>query len=186
LKEDAALAEIPVIMVTIVDNQGIGFSLGAADYLLKPIDRDRLVRAVEKCCPRSALRHVLIVEDDAASSELMSRALRSIDCRVTQAENGRVGLERLNEAPPDAILLDLMMPEMDGFEFVSRMRADPRWQRVPVIVITAKALSAEDLARLDGHVQHLVHKGEYSGKAVLAALDELVPQHAHRASPDRP
>ena len=174
MKEDAALAEIPVIMVTIVDNQSIGFSLGAADYLVKPINRDQLVRAVEKCCPRGELRHVLIVEDDAPTSELMGRALREIDCTVTQAENGRVGLERLNEASPDAILLDLMMPEMDGFEFVARLRAEPRWRRIPVIVVTAKALTAEDLARLNGQVQHLVHKGEYSGKAVLAALDELI------------
>ncbi|WP_165435627.1 PAS-domain containing protein [Bradyrhizobium sp. Leo121] len=179
MKEDAALAEIPVIMVTIVDNQSIGFSLGAADYLIKPINRDQLVRAVEKCCPRGEPRHVLIVEDDAPTSELMARALREIECTVTQAENGRVGLERLNEASPDAILLDLMMPEMDGFEFVARLRAESRWRRIPVIVVTAKALTAEDLARLNGQVQHLVHKGEYSGKAVLAALDELVPRHAH-------
>jgi PAS domain S-box-containing protein len=186
MKEDAALAEIPVIMITIVDNQSIGFSLGAADYLIKPIDRDRLVRAVEKCCPRGAPRHVLIVEDDAPTSELMSRALRQIDCRVTQAENGRVGLERLSEALPDAILLDLMMPEMDGFEFIARVRDESRWRRIPIIVVTAKTLTAEDRARLNGQVQHLVHKGEYSGKAVLAALDELVPRHARRASPDRP
>jgi PAS domain S-box-containing protein len=186
MKEDPALAEIPVIMVTIVDNQSIGFSLGAADYLIKPIDRDRLVRAVEKCCPRGAPRHVLIVEDDAPTSELMGRALREIGCTVTQAENGRVGLERLNEAIPEAILLDLMMPEMDGFEFIARVRAESRWRRIPVIVVTAKALTTEDLARLNGQVQHLVHKGEYSGKAVLAALDELVPRNARRASPDRP
>jgi CheY-like chemotaxis protein len=186
MKEDAALAEIPVIMVTIVDNQSIGFSLGAADYLIKPINRDRLVRAVEKYCPRGAPRHVLIVEDDAPTSELMERALLEIDCTVTQAENGRVGLERLNEAPPDAILLDLMMPEMDGFEFIARVRAESRWRGIPVIVVTAKILSAEDLARLNGQVQRLVHKGEYSGKAVLAALDELVPRHARHESADRP
>ena len=186
MKEDASLAEIPVIMVTIVDNQSIGFSLGAADYLIKPIDRDRLVRAVQKCCPRGAPRHVLIVEDDAPTSELMGRALREIDCTVTQAGNGRVGLERLNEALPDAILLDLMMPEMDGFEFIAKVRADSRWRRIPVIVVTAKILTAEDLARLNGQVQHLVHKGEYSGKAVLAALQELVPRRAQRTSPDPP
>jgi CheY-like chemotaxis protein len=116
----------------------------------------------------------------------MRRALRQIDCIVTQAENGRVGLERLNEALPDAILLDLMMPEMDGFEFIARVRAEPRWQRIPVIVVTAKTLAAEDFARLNGQVQHLVHKGEHSGKTVLAALDELVPRHARRAGPDRP
>jgi PAS domain S-box-containing protein len=186
MKEDAVLAEIPVIMVTIVDNQSIAFSLGAADYLIKPIDRDRLVRALEKCCPRGAPRHVLIVEDDAPTSELMARALRQIDCTVTQAENGRAGLERLNEALPDAILLDLMMPEMDGFEFIAQVRAETRWRHIPVIVVTAKTLTTEDLARLNGQVQHLVHKGEYSGKSVLAALDELVPLHARRAAPDRP
>jgi hypothetical protein len=186
MKEDAALAEIPVIMATIVDNQSIGFSLGAADYLIKPIDRDRLVHAVEKCCPRGAARHVLIVEDDAPTSELMARALRQIDCTVTQAENGRVGLERLNETLPDAILLDLMMPEMDGFEFIAQVRAKCHWRDIPIIVVTAKTLTAEDLARLNGQVQHLVHKGEYSGKTVLAALDELVPRHAQRAGPDWP
>jgi CheY-like chemotaxis protein len=186
MKEDAALAEIPVIMVTIVDNQSIGFSLGAADYLIKPIDRDRLVRAVEKYCPRGAPRHVLIVEDDAPTSELMGRALRQLDCTVTQAENGRVGLERLNEALPDAILLDLMMPEMDGFEFIAQVRAESRWRRIPVIVVTAKTLTAEDRARLSGQVQHLVHKGEHSGATVLAALDELVPRHVRRTSRDRP
>jgi PAS domain S-box-containing protein len=184
MKEDATLAEIPVIMVTVIDNQSIGFSLGAADYMIKPIDRERLVRAVQKCCPRGALRHVLIVEDDAPTSELMRRALQEIDCTVAQAENGRVGLERLNEVLPDAILLDLMMPEMDGFEFIARLRADSRWRRIPVIVVTAKTLTAEDLDRLNGQVQHLVHKGEYSGKAVLTALEELVPRHAQRSSPD--
>jgi PAS domain S-box-containing protein len=186
MKEDAVLAEIPVIMVTIVNNQNIGFSLGAADYLTKPIDRDRLVRAVEKCCSTGAPRHVLIVEDDAPTSELMGHALRQIDCTVAQAENGRVGLERLNEALPDAILLDLMMPEMDGFEFIAQVRAESRWRRIPIIVVTAKTLTAEDRARLNGQVQRLVHKGEYSGKAVLAALDELVPRHTRRASSDRP
>ena len=186
MKEDAALAEIPVIMATIVDNQSIAFSLGAADYLIKPIDRDRLVRAVEKCGPRGAPRHVLIVEDDAPTSELMARALRQIDCTVTQAENGRVGLKRLNEALPDAILLDLMMPEMDGFEFIAQVRAESRFRHIPVIVVTAKTLTPEDLARLNGQIQHLVHKGEYSGKTVLAALDELVPLHARRAAPARP
>jgi CheY-like chemotaxis protein len=186
MKEDAALAEIPVIMVTITQDQNIGFALGAADYLIKPIDRDRLVRSVEKCCPRGVLRHVLIVEDDAPTSELLRRTLQQIDCKVVEAENGRVGLERLNEAVPDLILLDLMMPEMDGFEFIARVRAEARWRHIPVIVVTAKTLTAEDRARLNGQVQHLVQKGEYSGKAMLAALDALVPRHARRASRDRP
>jgi len=78
------------------------------------------------------------------------------------------------------------MPEMDGFEFIARLRAESRWERIPVIVVTAKTLTAEDLAKLNGQVQHLVHKGEYSSKAVLAALDELVPRQVRPASPERP
>ena len=186
MKADVALADIPVIMVTITENQGIGFALGAADYLMKPIDRERLIRALDKCCPGGARRHVLIIEDDAPASELMRRTLQQIDCTVTEAENGRFGLERLGEELPDVILLDLMMPEMDGFEFIAKVRADPRWRRIPVIVVTAKLLTDHDRIRLNGQVQHLVQKGEYSNKAVLAALDELVPRHAWRARPDRP
>ena len=73
-----------------------------------------------------------------------------------------------------------MMPEMDGFEFIARVRAESRWQHIPVIVVTAKTLTAEERARLNGQVQHLVHKGEHSGQTVLAALDELIPRHARR------
>jgi CheY-like chemotaxis protein len=178
MKEDAALAEIPVIMVTIVDNQSIGFSLGAADYLIKPIDRDRLVRAVEKCCPRGAPRHVLIVEDDVPTSELMGRALRQIDCRVTQAENGRVGLERLNEALPDAILLDLMMPEMDGFEFLEVLRRDEGRTGIPVVVITAKELTDADRQRLNGGVERIVSKGTRGREEFLREVRDLVALHA--------
>jgi CheY-like chemotaxis protein len=181
MKEDAALAEIPVIMVTIVDNQSIGFSLGAADYLIKPIDRDRLVRAVEKCCPSGAPRHVLIVEDDAPTSELMRRALRQIDCRVTQAENGRVGLERLNEALPDAILLDLMMPEMDGFEFADRVRRHPEWRSIPIVVVTARDLSSEERQQLSGYVETILQKAGDSHEALLRQVSERLSDWAPRA-----
>jgi CheY-like chemotaxis protein len=174
-----------VIMVTIVDNQSIGFSLGAADYLIKPIDRDRLVRAVEKCCPRGTPRHVLIVEDDVPTSELMGRALRQIDCRVTQAENGRVGLERLNEALPDAILLDLMMPEMDGFEFIAELRRREEWRSIPVVVITAKDLTAEDHQRLNGYVAAIVQKSAYSREELLAEVRDLVATSVRRPATGR-
>lgn len=185
MKADPTLADIPVIVVTVTEGQRFGFALGAADYLIKPVDRDRLLRALEKCCPRDAPRHVLIVEDDGPTRDLMRRTLQRIDCTVTEAENGRVGLERLNEAVPDLILLDLMMPEMDGFEFVVQLRAEARWRHIPVIVVTAKALTAEERARLNGLVQHFVQKGQCSGKAVLAALDELVPRYFRRVRQDR-
>ncbi len=186
MKEDAALAEMPVIMVTVVDNQSIGFSLGAAAYLTKPIDRDRLLRSVEKCCSSGASRHVLIVEDDAATRQLMRRTLQQAGYVVNEAENGLIGCERLKEALPGAIVLDLMMPEMDGFEFIARVRTDSRFREIPIVVVTAKTLTPEDRARLNGQVQHLVAKSEASRKTVLAVLGEMLPRHTRRAGAARP
>jgi CheY-like chemotaxis protein len=186
LKEDADLAQIPVIMVTIVDNQSIGYSLGATAYLTKPIDRDRLLQTLEKCIPNGAPRHVLIVEDDIPTRRLMRRTLQQASYHVTEAENGRVGCERLKAAMPDAIVLDLMMPEMDGFEFIAKVRSDARCGEIPVIVVTAKALSPEDRNRLNGKVQHLIQKDEASRMSMLAALDDVLPRRGRRRSMARP
>ena len=184
LKADPKLSNIPVIMITMADDRSTGYALGASEYLTKPIDREKLSASVQRY--RHGSQIVLVVEDDDDTREMMVRTLANDGWKVREAANGRVALGRVNEAVPDLILLDLMMPEMDGFEFISRVRAESRWRRIPVIVVTAKTLTTEDLARLNGQVQHLVHKGEYSGKAVLAALDELVPRHARRACADRP
>jgi PAS domain S-box-containing protein len=186
LKEDADLAQIPVIMVTIVDNQSIGYSLGATAYLTKPIDRDRLLQTLEKCIPNGAPRHVLIVEDDIPTRRLMRRTLQQASYHVTEAENGRVGCERLKAAMPDAIVLDLMMPEMDGFEFIAKVRSDARCREIPVIVVTAKALTPEDRNRLNGKVQHLIQKDEASRKSMLAALDDVLPRRRRRQSMAQP
>ena len=174
IKEDPEVADTPVIMVTITDEQNVGFSLGAVDYLIKPIHRDRLIRAVEKCCPSEAHRRVLIVEDHGPTRELMCRTLQQHEYTVIEAENGRVGCERLSEALPDAILLDLMMPEMDGFEFLSKLRADERSRTIPVIVITAKTLTVEDRARLNGHMQHFIRKDVGSAAAAVAVLGKVL------------
>ena len=144
LKDDPELADIPVIMVTIMDQRSIGFSLGASDYVNKPVDRGQLLAILHRHCPPAAAQLVLLVEDDAATRETIRRVLEKNDWTVVEAENGLVGLERLAEAMPDVILLDLMMPEMDGFEFVSKLRQSDAWQKIPVIVITAKTLTAED------------------------------------------
>jgi CheY-like chemotaxis protein/nitrogen-specific signal transduction histidine kinase len=174
IKEDAEVADTPVIMVTITDEQNIGFSLGAVDYLIKPIDRDRLIRAVDKCCVGEGHRRVLIVEDHGPTRELMRRTLEHNGYTVVEAENGRVGCERLSQFLPDAILLDLMMPEMDGFEFLWQLRADERLTNVPVVVITAKTLTAEDRARLNGHMQHFIQKDAGSAAAAVAVLAKVL------------
>ena len=175
LKDDPDLAPIPVIMVSIVDDRSIGFSLGASDYLNKPVDGDRLVALLAKYCPEPSRRRVLVVEDDEATRDVITRSLDAKIWTVSQAENGLVGLERLAEATPDVILLDLMMPEMDGFEFIAAIRGDDRWRHIPVIVVTAKSLTKADREQLAGSVEQLIEKGDYRLEALLANLGDLIP-----------
>jgi len=186
LKEDADVAQIPVIMVTIVDNQSIGYSLGAAAYLTKPIDRDLLLQSLEKCIPDGQPRHVLIVEDDLSTRRLLRRTLQQASYHVTEAENGRAGCEQLKTGVPDAIVLDLMMPEMDGFEFIAKIRSDERCRDIPVIVVTAKSLTPGDRNRLNGQVHHLIQKDDASRKSMLAALADVLPPRGRRRSMARP
>jgi len=173
LKADSATADIPVIMLTIVDDKHIGFALGAADYLTKPIDWSRLSGVLRKYRKVEGAQSVLVVEDDAATREMLRRTLEKEGWRVEEAENGRVGLEKLDAGIPSLILLDLMMPEVDGFEFmqVLRKRADGRL--VPVVVITAKDITEEDRRRLNGQVARILQKGATSSEELLAELHAL-------------
>ena len=182
LKEDPDLDSIPVSMLSIVDDRRIGFSLGASEFLTKPIDRDKLVEVLARLCADAAEPHILVVEDDEPTRELIHRMLRGRDWVIDEAENGVKGLERMAEATPNLVLLDLMMPEMDGFEFLSRMRANESWRQIPVVVVTAKTLTIEDRARLnDGYVEQLIEKGDDNLDALLSTLDEII---ARRAGPE--
>ncbi len=178
LKDDAELWNIPVIMVSMLDDRSLGFSLGAADYLSKPVEQGRLLSVLRKHCPAQGSGHVLLVEDDPATRELIRRTLDQEGWRSAEAENGLVGLERLAEEIPAAILLDLMMPEMDGFEFLARLRQNKAWRGIPVIVVTAKTLTAADRKRLKGSVEMLVEKGGDEIDTILAGLKKMLPAPA--------
>ncbi len=173
LKNDPELAGIPVVMVTIVDDQNLGFALGAADYVTKPIDRRRLA-AVLKRYGRGAARTVLVVEDDDATRGVLRRALEKAGWRVVEAQNGRIGLSRLEEELPSLVLLDLIMPEMDGFEFLENMRSYDAWRGIPVVVITAKDLTDQDRSRLNGGVERVVRKGAQGPADLVDELRSLV------------
>jgi signal transduction histidine kinase/DNA-binding response OmpR family regulator len=174
LKADPELAPIPVIMATGVDDKNMGFAFGAADYLTKPIDRERLSRLLQKfACARLACP-VLVVEDDPVLRALVRGMLQKEGCVVAEAENGRVALERVAENRPELILLDLMMPEMDGFTFIEALRQNEAWRAIPVVMVTAKDLTAEDRARLNGQVQHVLHKGSYSRDELLRRMREQI------------
>jgi signal transduction histidine kinase/CheY-like chemotaxis protein len=174
LKADAQLADIPVIMLTIVDDKNLGYALGASDYLTKPVDRDRLVAILKKYRGEHPSPLVLVVEDDVAAREILQRTLENEGWAVTTAENGRVALQRVAEQRPALILLDLMMPEMDGFQVVEALRAREAWRSIPIVVITAKDLTVEDHLRLNGYVEKILQKGAYSREALLAEIRDLV------------
>jgi CheY-like chemotaxis protein/anti-sigma regulatory factor (Ser/Thr protein kinase) len=177
LKADPAVADIPVVMLTIVDDKNLGYALGAADYLTKPIDRERLVTALRQ---HRRDRPVLVVDDDAEIRQLLRRMLEPEGYTVVEAENGRVALERLRETPPSVVLLDLMMPEMDGFAFVTEFRRHEPWRAIPIVVITAKDLTREDRERLNGYVEKILQKGAYGRDQLLAEVRELVAQSIAR------
>ena len=157
IKGDPALADIPVILLTIIDEKNRGFALGASEYLVKPIDRDKLIRVLRQLSTPSG-GSVLIVDDDEISRAGLRNALQQAGWQVAEADNGQNALTRLQEARPSAILLDLMMPEMDGFEFLDEVRHHEEWRDIPVIVITARDVTAEDRARLNGRVESVVQK----------------------------
>jgi signal transduction histidine kinase/CheY-like chemotaxis protein len=174
LKADPALSEIPVIMLTIMDEKQMGYALGAADYLTKPIDWDRLVAILRRYeCARPPCP-LLVVEDDSVMRDMLRRRLEKEDWAVIEAENGRVALERMTERRPELILLDLMMPEMDGFQFLDEIRKHEDWHSIPVIVITAKELSAQDRQRLNGSVEKILQKGAYSREELIREVHDLV------------
>jgi signal transduction histidine kinase/CheY-like chemotaxis protein len=177
LKADAALAEIPVVMLTMLDDRNLGYALGAADYLTKPIDRERLVAVLERYHRELP---VLVVDDDPDFRDLARRMLEREGYTVVEADNGRAGLDRLRETVPGVVLLDLMMPEMDGFDFVAAVRAEAAWRSVPIVVITAKDLSPEDHERLNGYVARVLQKGALSREALLGEVRDLVTASTRR------
>ena len=173
LKADSQLADIPVILSTIVEDQDLGYTLGAVDYLTKPIEREQLARLLGKYVTRQPAR-LLVVEDDATSREVLRRTMDKEGWIIAEAENGQVALELINKTPPDLILLDLMMPHMDGFSFMHQLRQHQTGQAIPVIVVTAKDLTQEDRLQLTDSVVKILQKGTYRREDLLGHVRELI------------
>ncbi len=174
IKSSEELADIPVIMITMTDDKNLGFSLGAAEFLTKPVDRDRLASILEKYVSHKATDPVLVVEDDQSTREMITKLLEKEGWPVVSAENGKIALEKLAEVKPQLILLDLMMPEMDGFEFVQEFRKNQALREIPIVVVTAKDLTNEDHEKLNGRVEKVIQKGSYSRESLLQEVRELI------------
>ena len=142
--------------------------MGASDYLIKPIDRVRLSAILKKyqCQPSNP---ILIVDDEAVNRQLMSRILEKEGWTVMEAENGRVALDKIAQSQPQLILLDLVMPEMDGFTFIEELHKHPDWHSIPIVVLTAKEITPEDCQKLNGCVENVIQKG-------ASSFDDLLDQ----------
>ncbi len=167
LKSDSGLMDIPVIMLTMVDEKGMGYTLGAAEYLTKPVDRSRLLQVLGRLTHHDSAGPVLVVDDDAESREILSRLLEKEGWTVKQAENGKQALEAAAQDLPSIVMLDLMMPVMDGFEFLQEFRKVEPWRDVPIVVITAMKLDEAEIAELELQVNSVIQKAEMTEAQVL-------------------
>jgi CheY-like chemotaxis protein len=175
LKSDPKTHDIPVIMLTVAEDRTRGFTLGAADFVTKPIDWNRLGEILRKYTTLPGT--ILVVEDDQLQREHMVQALNLAGWTVREASNGREALKSLEGERPAVILLDLIMPEMDGFEFLDELRKRPEGGHIPVIVVTAKDLDDEDRRRLTGSVAQVLHKGSLSREELLKRILADVCSH---------
>ncbi len=174
LKADSSTTNIPVIMLTIIDDRNTGFALGATDFINKPIDRNILLRTVNKYRCEAKACPVLVVDDEAEMRRVLSDLLVADGWELHEAENGAVALEKLEELGPVVVILDLMMPVMDGFEFLENIRATEIYKDLPVIVVTARDLNDTDRQRLTGQVERILQKGEYQREDLLQELNQIV------------
>jgi DNA-binding response OmpR family regulator len=166
-------------MLSIVKDKKLGMSLGASDYLTKPIDRNLLLSVLRRYVPKAPGEDycILIVEDDPPTQELFQRTAEREGWLTFVAGNGRIGLEKIKEKKPDVILLDLMMPEMDGMTFLSELRANPDWVDIPVIAITAKTLTEADKQQLNAQAERVLLKAEHSPSALVKQIRGILDKH---------
>jgi signal transduction histidine kinase/DNA-binding response OmpR family regulator len=174
LKADAILCDIPVIMLTMVDDPERGFTLGASEYVTKPVNRRRLSQILKKYTCRKPPCPVLVIDDEVSSRSLMRAMLEKEGWLVSEAGNGIEALESMQRERPRLICLDLMMPEMDGFAFADEVRRHPEWRSIPIVVITSQDLTNDDRRRLNGNVEKILRKDGDSREVLLEQVRDLL------------
>jgi CheY-like chemotaxis protein len=177
LKSDPATRHIPVILLTIVDKKALGYQLGAADYLVKPLDRQAVLTVLNRLARqngRSQSKRVLVVDDDNQVIDLVRQLLGESNYALDVATDGVAALAAIERQPPDVILLDLMMPRLDGFGVIEQLRT----RQIPIIVLTAKLLSHEELSWLHERVAQVVQKQGLAQESLLHDLRQLLEHNS--------
>ena len=176
LKADSQLRDIPVLMITIVDEQAVAMALGAVDYLVKPIKRTALLRALARHAPapsQGRAPRVLAIDDDRASRSLVKAVLEAQGCNVVLAEGGREGLEAARQGAFDLIICDLVMPDLDGFEVVARLDGDGTSDHPPILILTGHTLTDADKQRLNGKIVGICAKGDEAPERLSTWLQQV-------------
>jgi signal transduction histidine kinase/CheY-like chemotaxis protein len=180
LKADPSTSAIPVIIVSMVDERGKGFALGAADYLVKPVGREQVLTALNRAVALPGLRPTAVaIDDDAKALELVTAVLEPEGWTVLRAASGEDGVALTRSRRPSVVLVDLVMPGMDGFDVVAQLRGDPETAAIPIVILTAKALTWEDKERLRGQMSYVAKKGELNA----GELAELVKRATESPAP---
>ena len=178
LKTDQTIAAIPVVVVSILEERGKGFALGASDYLVKPVDREELIGTVQRVVPAagpdSRVMTVLAIDDDPLVLELMDAMLTPEGFSVLKAGDGREGLRLARLRRPDLIVLDLLMPGVDGFQVIDELKRDPATAGIQIIILTSKSLTPQDKDKLNGRIVDLKQKGEFSRADFVAQLRSIL------------
>jgi signal transduction histidine kinase/CheY-like chemotaxis protein len=174
LKSDPELENIPVVILSMTNHRQLGYALGASEILMKPVARDQLIVLMDKYISHRNDQSVLVIEDDNTTSEMMTKLLQKEGYTVTQASNGRFALESMALEIPQLILLDLMMPEMDGFQFIAELRKHEAWSDIPIVVLTAKSITSEDRLKLNSYVRGVIQKGAFDHKLLLVEIQRLI------------
>ena len=178
IKADATTKDIPVIIVSIVDQKGKGFALGAADYLVKPIKKETLIKALETINWEPKARKtpikILAIDDDPKAVELIAAALEPKGFKVLKTYGGEEGVEVAKAEQPDVIILDLLMPGVNGFEVLDRLEKAPATKKLPIIIFTVKHLSAKEKQRLKGRIARLAPKQEYSPQRLVGMVRQVL------------
>ncbi|MDT8375460.1 MAG: response regulator [Mariprofundaceae bacterium] len=185
LKQDAALSRIPVVIVSIVADEKRGFSLGAAHVLQKPVRKEALLASIAGIGLGMSCS-VLVVDDDPKAVELVSRHLESSGYTAIRAYGGDEAISFARQERPDLIILDLMMPEVTGFDVVKALNASEATANIPIIILTAKAITEEDRKTLNGGVLKIVRKSDFNHGAFINEVRRATVKLAARTAPDSP
>ena len=183
LKEHPDVCHLPVVIVSMLDDRGRGMALGADEYLVKPVRRHDLLTALSRAMPGQASGgRVLVIDDDPLVVRLVKNVLEDEGYEVLTATGREEGLGKARAEPPAIILLDLLMPGMDGFAMVEELRADPITAAIPIVILTAERLSDEEKERLNGRISYLAEKGDFDRDALVSLVDSLTRSGGGRSA----